>query len=956
MRTASFRLVVSVIAVVALASSAPAATRTEVPAFRYLASMVPHYPEDVAVRMLQKGGVQVFAAHDGWIVFGTSGRTRLTPHVRRLPFLKAVYSDAAAVMSDPKLRDLPIARVFLRVVGEARAKSLASSPRSRALDGAGAPLVLSGVPGVTKTMLDLDAMLRRLGSGGPSRPTDGIADDPYEPNDTFETAIELTPGTYTGLQCRDDDWFKVTVAEGSDLVVTIEFDPSGGWPSFSLYDAGRNELMWSSGGSTGRGAVWVAHAAAGTYYFGVYPFGGPGYSATVRTGAILGSVSGTVTAQASGSPLAGITVEAMDAGGDVVAVRETDAGGGYAIPLPAGDYKLHFSIPYDMNFLPEFYDGRSDLDSADPVTVAEGAATDIDAALTAGGIVRGGVSDEISGSPLGDVWVFAYDAAGDYVDGDITTGGAYEIDRLTTGSYKLRAEDAPNNFGEWYHDKSSFAAADAVQLAAGAVASDIDFALARAGSIAGRITDLETGAGLGGSVDVLDSAGAYKSFGYVNPDGFYEAQGLPTGSMRVRFFPGGDYVPEWFDRRVSFETATPVAVTAGQVTPGIDAQVRRAGRISGHVRRADGSGFGSVVVRAFDASGTETGYNYSDSYGFFRVFDLPPGSYRLWFDGAYSGAASEWFADRGSIDQADPVVVVSGGETNVEAVLSPGGSLRLDVLSPTGMDVSPVLVSVFDSAQRRVATSVSDGGILRIGGLPAANLRLFLDPVYVPGRYLPTWFDRKTTFAGATPVPVAAGAETTIHASLLPATSLEVTSPASGAVWPVRTIQSIAWTKTGAQASTVKVQLIRGTAVAATIAASTANDGALGWTVPASLPAGAGYRVKVATTDGRVSGTSGMLTISVPSITFVGPAAGTVWARGTPQTISWTVSGSMASTVKIQLFKGTTLVKTIASSAANTGTYGWTVPRTIATGANYRVKIVTTDGKVKATSAAFTIN
>ena len=72
--------------------------------------------------------------------------------------------------------------------------------------------------------------------------------------------------------------------------------------------------------------------------------------------------------------------------------------------------------------------------------------------------------------------------------------------------------------------------------------------------------------------------------------------------------------------------------------------------------------------------------------------------------------------------------------------------------------------------------------------------------------------------------------------------------------------------------------------------------------------------------------------------------------------VKWTKTGDQNANVKIQLFKGTTLVKTLATSIANSGSFGWTIPSTLKVGSNYKIKIKTTDGFVSAVSGLFTIH
>ena len=62
------------------------------------------------------------------------------------------------------------------------------------------------------------------------------------------------------------------------------------------------------------------------------------------------------------------------------------------------------------------------------------------------------------------------------------------------------------------------------------------------------------------------------------PDGSYDLGGLPAGSYRIQFqdFSGG-YVTQWYNNKSDFNSANPVAVTAGSPTPDINATLALAG-------------------------------------------------------------------------------------------------------------------------------------------------------------------------------------------------------------------------------------------------------------------------------------------------------------------------------------------------------------------------------------------
>jgi C1A family cysteine protease len=96
-------------------------------------------------------------------------------------------------------------------------------------------------------------------------------------------------------------------------------------------------------------------------------------------------------------------------------------------------------------------------------------------------------------------------------------------------------------------------------------------------------------------------------------------------------------------------------------------------------------------------------------------------------------------------------------------------------------------------------------------------------------------------------------------------------------------------------------------------------------------------------------------TAPVPAITVTDPASGARWIRGTTQTINWTKSGTQAAMVKIQLFRDTTKVSDITLSTGNDGTFDWAIPANLTARTGYAIRVTTTDGKVKGTSAKFTI-
>jgi hypothetical protein len=72
-------------------------------------------------------------------------------------------------------------------------------------------------------------------------------------------------------------------------------------------------------------------------------------------------------------------------------------------------------------------------------------------------------------------------------------------------------------------------------------------------------------------------------------------------------------------------------------------------------------------------------------------------------------------------------------------------------------------------------------------------------------------------------------------------------------------------------------------------------------------------------------------------ITVVSPNGGESWLAGTPYTITWT--STINDDVKIELYKGGSILYTIANSTSNVGNYLWAIPDTLHSGIDYKLKI-----------------
>jgi len=185
--------------------------------------------------------------------------------------------------------------------------------------------------------------------------------------------------------------------------------------------------------------------------------------------------------------------------------------------------------------------------------------------------------------------------------------------------------------------------------------------------------------------------------------------------------------------------------------------------------------------------------------------------------------------------------------------------------------------------------------------------------------------------------------------------SLFIVSPTYSSDFYTGSTASIMWMTCRPQNANVKIQLYKGTTWVNDINLKTPNDGSYDWTLPKSLTPGTNYRIRIRTVDNLVADYSDNFDIYKPSISVYQPSSHTGWIRNTTEDIRWYVNGTMNPSVKIQLFRGTTFVQTIAARTPNSGSYSWTIPALLAVGSNYRIKIITVDNLVTGRSRWFKI-
>jgi hypothetical protein len=317
-------------------------------------------------------------------------------------------------------------------------------------------------------------------------------------------------------------------------------------------------------------------------------------------------INGTVT-DVGAAPLAHINVCAYEAAsGEYAHCVETDSNGEYVLRgLESGGYKIGFGpgeeygvgTPVNRNFLTQYYNGKATLAEAATLTVSNGGTTNgIDATMHEGGRITGRVTAASGGAPVAQAEVCAVREG---VDPELEYGtcdfadnnGEYAIEGLGAGNYEVRffpgfSMTERNLLWQQYGSP--------VAVTTGATREHIDAALASGGQIGGHVVDASNSQPVeGASVCALEIGGEEEiaGCGTSNAFGDYKISGLRSGSYKVEFSvvhyeyesegPIGEtepnaeelYVRQFWNGSPNKAGAQTVAVTAGSLTGGIDANL-----------------------------------------------------------------------------------------------------------------------------------------------------------------------------------------------------------------------------------------------------------------------------------------------------------------------------------------------------------------------------------------------
>jgi len=321
---------------------------------------------------------------------------------------------------------------------------------------------------------------------------------------------------------------------------------------------------------------------------------------------------------------------------------------------------------------------------------------------------------------------------------------------------------------QWYSAQPDFATASLVSTDAGTVTTGISAVMQPGGTITGLVTN-KAGRPLphfcAAAVNLRDPfpGDLLIAIGFPAPNqhGRYRIGGLAAGTWRVVFIPcyGGPYANSWYKGKTSLGTATPVHVTGGHVTSGINGVLTRGESISGRVTSGlTGRPLSRVCVVANDAQGNPVSGRLTGKNGRYVIPELPRGTYNLQFS-----LCEQTGGALGAIQRPGVRVRAGSPATGINATLRRGGSIAGSVMAGTVPTPEPgICVDATPKTGQGISGVAVTGrsGTYLLSGLAPGKytVRFTADCSFGTSLLVPQWYQGSATRAGATPVTVTAGA------------------------------------------------------------------------------------------------------------------------------------------------------------------------------------------------------
>ena len=503
-----------------------------------------------------------------------------------------------------------------------------------------------------------------------------------------------------------------------------------------------------------------------------------------------GEISGRVTSQVNGQPVAGVRACAGDEAFPSYCA-DTNAAGEYTITrLPSHEYTVHFG-GLETEYLDQYYEEKEWPDVERVSVTAPQKVSGIDASLKAYGGITGTVIDKQTKRPLQGVNVCLASGGCD----ETNRAGEYSFSKLLAGTYALdfyagglneeTGEDYLSQYeaGEYIVQEELKArnpeAGHAEVTMGGRMV--IDDELEQGGRISGTMLEVGTEKPASLWPCAEDLSTGHPESAKVCPLSMsgdtYTISGLPPGRYRVVFGASlpAYYFTQYYDDSDLRSEAQEVLVESGQTTGQIDAAlIANPGPWEGAIAGTVTDSSSKAAIAGIEAcpfyAGTATvagSCATTGPHGEYLLTGLTNGEYEVEFRSP-PGGNLDYLRQR--YEPGKAVTVVWGSITPaIDAQLHEGGAISgVAQNAATGQPAGGVSVCAYNALGGSEACAiVGASGSYRLSGLTAGGYTVGFETTHAGGAYFPQYFDEATSASEARSVPVEVGRTTVaVNASL----------------------------------------------------------------------------------------------------------------------------------------------------------------------------------------------
>jgi Putative Ig domain/Carboxypeptidase regulatory-like domain/Calx-beta domain len=331
------------------------------------------------------------------------------------------------------------------------------------------------------------------------------------------------------------------------------------------------------------------------------------------------------------------------------------------------------------------------------------------------GFITGHVMNQITQAPIPNIFIVFYKQGYGQVASTITNAnGDYVSPDLPPGTYFVRTVSFINFADELYDDIPCDEGNCDVNSGTPVIVNSntvegIDFGLNPTGLISGHVKS--DGVPLNGMIlNAYDSSGNFQTYATTGQQGQYVFLGLAPGVYYVRTSSyNDDYIDELYDNiscpgYCDPTSGTPITVTPGGLTPGIDFDLDLGGAITGTIRDSVNlTPLSDGYVYIFDSSGNFVDLtNPEYQTGFYALTGLPSGNYFVQTSSTDSHVEELYDNIPCYFEQCDTLsgtpipVTIDTVTENIDFLLDPSGSISGTITDENGSAIPDVYVSVSD--------------------------------------------------------------------------------------------------------------------------------------------------------------------------------------------------------------------------------------------------------------------